>query len=696
MRRKLISKNGEKAVRTICGFCHTNCGLITYVKDGVITRIKGDPDHPVNGGADCRKGRAGKEIVYSSDRLQYPLRRVKSGFKRISWDEALDTISDKLIRIRDQYGGKTIIRGVGAPITEENRDGFGQIVAMLGSNDYIGAGHICHQPRSIGFRTVFGQMPQPDYENTKLILIWGSNPLASNRYGEVGIGFACAYGGLSSIFSSARKRGVKVVVIDPWRNHMVRLADKWLQLEPGRDDALALAMLNVIINDKLYERAFVEDWTIGFDELATHVKPFTPTWAEGVTRLQASDIKEVARLYATTKPALIREGNALDQYPNAVQTTRAIAMIEAITGNLDRKGGNVFFPFPRLTPLKSAPDAQRLSVDTYPMYPSVPFPAFADAVLTGKPYSPRALLINHSNTLLIQANTNKTRQVLDRLEFLVVCDIFRTATTELADIVLPEASPFERYGYRGYASPTCGFVALRRKAIDPVGESRTVFEIEYDLAERMGLASGFPFRNNEEWIDYRLAASHITFHDLEEKHLIHATAPMKYEKYLENGFKTPSGKVELYSQGLKDLGYAPLPDYEELDRRIIERPSLRQEYPLIGTTRRSGSYTHTQFRNIPILRKLDKDCLLRINPEDAMIRTIFDGDMVRVESPDGKIEVKATLADEVAPGIVLIDFGWGNPGDGGQNVNLLTSDEDRDPISCSTSNHRFRCQVTKP
>ena len=141
-----MSTNEEKAIRTICGFCHTNCGLIAYVKDGVITRIKADPDHPVNGGADCPKGRAGKEIVYSPDRLQYPLRKAKSGFKRISWDEALDTISDKLLKIRHQYGGKTIIRGVGAPVTEENRDGFSQLVAMLGSNDYIGVGHICHQP----------------------------------------------------------------------------------------------------------------------------------------------------------------------------------------------------------------------------------------------------------------------------------------------------------------------------------------------------------------------------------------------------------------------------------------------------------------------------------------------------------------------------------------------------------------------
>jgi anaerobic selenocysteine-containing dehydrogenase len=691
-----MPKTGEKAVRTICGFCHTNCGLIAYVKDGMITRIKGDPEHPVNAGADCAKGRAGKEIVTSPDRLQHPLHKTKSGFKRISWDEALDIISDNILKIRDKYGGKTIIRGVGAPVTEENRDGFSQLVAMLGSNDHVGVGHICHQPRSMGFQTVFGHMPQPDYQNTKLIIIWGANPYASNRYGEVGVGFASAYGGLASIFSAARKRGVKLVVIDPWHNSLARRADKWLQLEPGRDDALALAMLNVIIHEELYDKAFVGDWTIGFDELAAHVKPFTPAWAEGVTRAKASDIGEIARMYATTKPALIREGNALDQYPNAVQTTRAIAMLEAVTGNLDRKGGNVFFPFPRLSPLKSAPDVERLSADAYPMYPGVPFPAFSDAVLTGEPYAPRALLINHSNTLLIQANTNKTRQVLEKLDFIVVCDIFNTATTEIGDIILPEASPFERYGYRGYADPDGGFVALRRKVIDPVGESRTVFEIEYDLAKRMGLTADFPFRDNEGWISHRLKASHVTFDDLKDKQIMRVTAPMRYEKYIQDGFNTSSGKVELFSKRLKDHGYAPLPEYLELDKRAIEQPSLKQEYPLIGTTRRSGSYTHTQFRNIPALRKLDKECLLRINSEDAAARAISNGDTAQVESPNGKMRIKAMLTDEVAPGIVLIDFGWGNPGDGGENVNLLTSDEDRDPISCSTPNHRFRCQVSKP
>jgi anaerobic selenocysteine-containing dehydrogenase len=685
----------EKAIRTICGFCHTNCGLIATVKDGVITGIDPDPEHPVNYGDACPKGLAGKQIVYSPDRLLYPLRKTKGGFKRISLDEALDRISDKLLKITDKYGGKTIIRCGGAPATEENRDGFSRLVAGLGSNNYVGVGHICHQPRSIGFRTVVGHMPQPDYKKTKLIVIWGANPPASRRYGEVDSGFAPAYGKFTELIPPANKTGVKLIVIDPWHNSLAGLSDRWLQPEPGRDDALALAMLNTIIREELYDKEFVENWTVGFDELAAHVEKYTPAWAEKITRVKASDIREVAELYATVKPALIREGNGIDQYSNAVQTTRAIAMLEAITGNIDGEGGNVFFPFPVLTPVTPPPDVKRLSADMYPLYPSVPFPVFADAVLTGNPYIPRALIINHSNTLLIHANSNRTRQALDKIEFIVVCDIFKTATAELADIILPEASPFERYGFRGYAGSDGGFVALRHKAIEPVGETRTVFEMEYGLAKRMGLSVDFPFSNNEEWISHRLKASNITFDELKREHIIYTTPPMQYRKYLKEGFNTPSGKVELFSRKLKNRGYPPLPEYKELDTGIIKRPSLIQQYPLIGTTRRQGDYIHTQFRNIPELRQREPECLLRINPENAVARGIGNGDMSRVETPEGKIVLKAKVTDEVAQGVILIDFGWGNPGDSGANVNLLTTDDDRDPISCSTSNHRFRCQVGK-
>lgn len=691
----ILNKSSEKEIRTICGFCHTNCGLIAHVKDDKIVSIKADPEHPVNRGNACPKGLAARQIVYSPDRLKYPLRRTRSGFKRITWDEALDIISTELLEIRDKHGGETIIRSSGAPVTEENRDGFSQLVSRLGSNNYTGAGHICHLPRSIGFSTVCGHMPQPDYPNTQLILIWGANPLASGRYGEAGPGFASAYGRFSKLIPDAKKRRVKLIVIDPCRNRLAEQADKWLQLIPGTDDAFALAMLNVIIKEKLYDMDFVEDWTMGFRDLADHIERFTPIWAEKITGIKASDIQEIARLYATTKPALIREGNAIDQYTNAVQTTRAIAILEAITGNIDRKGGNVFLPFPRLTPITPVSKIKRLSADRYPLFPSVPFPVFTEAIFTGKPYTPRAIIINHSNTFLIDADSNRTKKAFDKLDFIVVCDIFKTATTELADIILPEASPFERFGFRGYASYDGGFVALRRKVIEPVGETRSMFEVEYDLAKRMDLDDNFPFTNNEQWISHRLKASNISFNDLDKRHIIYATPPMRYEKFLNEGFNTPSGKIELYSQQLKEAGYPPLPEPKNLDKEAMPATVTIEEYPLIGTTRRSGAYTHTQFRNIPNLRKQDPECLLRINPDDASIRGISNGDMTRVESVVGKISIKAKLTDEIRKGVILIDFGWGNPGDGGVNVNILTSDKDRDPISCSTSNHRFRCQVSK-
>ena len=325
----------------------------------------------------------------------------------------------------------------------------------------------------------------------------------------------------------------------------------------------------------------------------------------------------------------------------------------------------------------------------------MPFPYFEDAILSGEPYTPRAMIVHHANPALINADSTRTRQALERLDFLVVCDIFKSATAELADIVLPDVSGFERYGFQSYATAEGGLVALRQKAIEPVGESRSVFEIEYELAKRMGLDQAYPWTNTEEWIDHRLKASGITLEELKKQQAIYVTPPVEYGKYLKNGFKTSSGKVEIYSQRLEEYGYPPLPEYTELDALFASQPDLAESHPLIGTTRRPGAYVHTRFRNIPSLRKMEPEPLVRLCAEDAQSRGIADGDLTVVTSPKGSIKVKAKVTDEVSPGVVIIDFGWGNPWDQGANVNILTSAEDRDPISCSTSNRRFRCQVTR-
>ena len=684
-----MASSNEKAIRTVCGFCHNNCGLIAYVNNGVLRRVKGDPEHPANRGDICPKGAAATKVVYSPHRLKHPLRRTNSGFQQISWEEALDITATRLLEIREKYGGETLIRCNGAPVTRTAWDAFGQFMAVYGSANLTGSGHICHIPRDIAFGTVYGGMAWPDYKNTRCMVMWGSNPSDSRDYRG-------AHGRFTRLIPEAKRRGAKLIVIDHRRTELANIANKWLAIEPGRDDALALAMLNVIIKEGLYDKEFVAQWTIGFEKLAEHVERFTPEWAQGITKLRASDIREVSRTYATTKPAIILAGNGPDQYPNVVQTIRAIGILCAITGNLDIEGGNVFLSRPALSPLISHPQGiKRLSADRYPLYPRVPFPCFIDAILTGEPYTPKAMLVYHANPALINANSTKTKQALEKLEFLVVCDIFKSATAEMADIILPEASEFEQYAFQCYASVEGGFVALKPKVIEPVGETRPVFEMEYELATRMGLNTAYPWTNTEEWINHRLKASKITLDDLRKQPIIYATPPLEYQKYLKHGFDTPSGKVEIYSQKLKDHGYPPLPEFKDLDASLASETASPDNYPLIGTTRRPGAYVHTRFRNIPALQKLEPEPLARLHPQDAQSRKIADADLVAVLSPNGMIKVKAKVTDEVSPGVVIIDFGWGNPGDQGPNVNILTSDKDRDPISCSTPNRRFRCQVTK-
>jgi len=254
-----MAQLGEKAIPTICAFCHTYCGTIAYVSNGVLRRIKADPGHPASGGDMCPKGAAAKQVVYSPDRLKYPLRKTSSGFERISWDEALDMVATRLLEIKEKYGAETLFRCSGAPVTQAARDGFVQLMNAYGSVNRVGVGHICHAPRDVAFRTVYGGMAQPDYKNTRCIVVWGSN-LADSR----GFGDEVAYGKFSRLIQEAKRRGAKLIVIDPRHINLVDIADKWLPIEPGRDDALALAMLNVIVGEELYDKEFVDQWTVGF------------------------------------------------------------------------------------------------------------------------------------------------------------------------------------------------------------------------------------------------------------------------------------------------------------------------------------------------------------------------------------------------------------------------------------------------
>jgi anaerobic selenocysteine-containing dehydrogenase len=277
----------------------------------------------------------------------------------------------------------------------------------------------------------------------------------------------------------------------------------------------------------------------------------------------------------------------------------------------------------------------------------------------------------------------------------MVFDIFPTATTEIADLILPSASDFERVDYRAYSSSRGGFLALREKVVEPVGESRSVFEVEYELAKRMGIEESYPFRNTEEWINFVLEPSHVTIDDLRNNHIVYASPPVAYEKYKNEGFQTPSRMAECYSERVKSFNYEPLPLFQYPKESHRTNPEWSNEYRLLGTTRKPAEFVHTKLRNLPIISKVYPNPLIMVHPIDAEDRGIRQNNLIEAKSPRGRIQVRAKITEDIGPGLVAIDFGWGNPSDKKSNVNILTSDEVWDPISGGYPNRLFLCEIKK-
>jgi anaerobic selenocysteine-containing dehydrogenase len=661
------------------------------MQKGRISSVEGDPDHPMNKGYLCPKAGGIKPLIESDERLKFPLKKTKAGWTRLSWDEALDFAAERLIKIREKNGAESLVRYHGAPVTYEARDGFLQFLGVYGSPNHTGAANLCHVPRNLAFVSAFGAKPEPDYENTHLILFWGTNPANSNRLS----GYA-SYDGFNKIIDRAKKRGTKIVVIDPIRSETVSLADLWIQPNIATDVALGLAMLHTIVHEELYDKEFVDRWVLGFDKIREHVKTMPPERAEEITSVPADQIKELALLYAGAKGALIHEGNGLDMHTNGVDMVRVICLLMALTGNIDKPGGNVFFSIVPQKPLPTVNTGKKwVGFNEFPLFPQSSFPAIKESLLNQIKDCPKAMIVHHSNPVLVQANQERTKKALRNLEFLMVFDIFPTATTEIADLVLPSATDFERVDYRAYSSSQGGYLALRDKIVEPAGESRSAFEVEYELARKMGMEAGYPFRNTEEWINFVLGPSRVTLDDLRRNQIVYVSPPVVYEKYKTKGFGTPSGKVECYSEKFKQSNYDALPDFEYPKESLKTNPEWSTEYPLRGTTRRPAEYVHTRFRNLRPMAKQYPAPFVFMHPIDADHRGIRENNPVEIKSPRGTIQVEAKITDNVRPGLVAIDFGWGNPLDKRPNLNTLTADEVWDPISGGYPNRLFVCEIKK-
>ena len=524
-----------------------------------MTKVKGDPDHPSSRGYLCKQGLYGNiPIVYHKERLEAPLLKTAKGFQKVSWEEALGFAADKLLSLREKYGSNVLVRETGAPYTYEGRDAFLQLLGAFGSHLNTSVGHLCSRPRQLGVSSVIGEIGEADYIGTKLAIFWGANVTEANRYTR-----HSATPNFSKTMPMIRAGGGKVVVIDPVRSESAAIADEWIAPKVGTDLALALAMMHVIIEEELYDMEFVQNYTLGFDDLKRHVKKYTPEWAGGITGLSSEKIRNFAREYATEKPAIIYDGNGLDMQTQVVETCRALAMLVGLTGNLDRKGANVFMPWSKQNAAHGKTSEGPCGEEALSSLHGLSSPRDYRFHPFREETRPRAMIVTNSNPVLSCANPTIMREGLGKLDLLIVHDLFLTATAEIAHLVLPDAAGLERYGYRAFSSAEGCFFTLRRKVIDPLHECRQNFEVEYALAEKMGLEKHYPFKNNEEWIDFMVKPSGISFADMKEKQIVYTTPPVEYEKFKTKKLLTPSGKVEFFSERYQKAGYDPIPTYKE-------------------------------------------------------------------------------------------------------------------------------------
>jgi len=672
--------------RTRCGLCPAICGLDAHTEQGKLVKVEGTTDDPISLGYICPKGEAATEIVYHPGRLKFPIRRDGQIRKRISWNEALDSIAGKLKAIEGEFGAKAVAVHTGTAVAMTGTNPLvRRFCSFYGTPNYFEI-NFCAAPRDLGVVYTYGvgkNMFPPGLRDSKCIIGWGTNMHES-------------YGNKEQHSDFARSKGAKVIVIDPRLTESAEKADIHIQIRPGTDGTLALGMLNVILTEGLYNKEFVEQWTVGFDKLAELVKEYPPEKVEKITWVPAQTVREIARIYAKNSPASIYLGHGLDLHTNAVQNVRAIMLLPAVTGNVAVPGGNVliggsFEPYDTAN-LKDITLYDRLAADETLMHDRRPLYSIArkepstlgilEQMVTGEPYPIKALIVAGGNPMTQWPNTPRVATALESLDLLIVMDLFMTQTAQLAHIVLPAASCFERTELRMGLS-------LMQKAIEPLYECKTDYEFWVELARRMGYGEYFPWKTVEDFIEFELESSGIKLQDLREKGVV----PLQYKG---KRFNTPSGKIEIYSETFLENGYDPLPVFKEPKPSASSGEDLTEEYPLtlIGGSR-ILEYTHSRYRDVPSLHKRIPEPYVEIHPETAKKLGIMDSKKVLVETPKGKITIKPWITERIHPQVVYIPDGGDAAGWAEARLNFLTEDEVSDPISGDHPSHSMVCRISR-
>jgi len=752
-------ESGVEVKKTMCWpspGCHCNCGLLVRVKDNKILGIKGNPEFPYNRGSVCERVPHFRKWLDHPDQLLYPLKRQgergENRWERISWEQALSEIAEKLQTLKTEYGAECL-----STIEGTYRSDFYAIRArflnLFGNPANVGAsGTACACNKvALSYALSGTNIPSilaPPIKRLNCLVLLGrdyteSNPVRRRpmqKWREM-------------------KPEARMIVVDPRQTEMAKMADMWLQIRPGTDTALLMAWINVIIERGLYDREFVEQWTYGFDRLKQRAEEYTPERVSEITWLPADQIIASAILYAGNKPGCINSGLAPDQLGlNAVRVEQAKLCLHAITGNIRGKAPGLApeGPGPIVNGVMAMRDSMlqmaelcspqqrakqlgsdRFKLMTWPAYErmnalyeqtygiplsmsghsfTAPEPAIWRSIVNGVPYPTKALITWGSNPLLNAANTRMVYEALKspNLDLHVVLEHFMTPTAMLADYVLPAASKLERGTLSTMEDFTSIFVAAER-AIPPIGERKPDYYFFRELAIRLGFGKHFPWETEEELYNYRLQPLGITFEEAATKKYVIASAePWTYDKINPRtgkitGFATRSGKFELYSNLFEELGYDPLPYYEEPPESPVRTPEIAAEYPLIlingGRFMPQFQSEHRQFGMG--LREQHPDPLLQIHPDTAAGLGISEGDWARIETPRGAIVMKVQLITGIDPRVVHAEHCWWFPEQPGEepslhglwqsNVNVLTTDEFDacDQVTGSWPGRALLCRVSR-
>ena len=647
----LIDADGDGYLPTMCEMCVWRCGVRAKVVKGRVVKLEGNPEHPHSLGRLCARGQSGLMNTYDPDRVLFPLVRVgKRGegrFRRATWDKALDIVAQKMLEIKEKYGPEAMIFSSTHNLSQVQ---FENLLNGYGSPNYGTQRSLCFNAMVTAFLLTYGvEEPARNYDDVKFILLVGRNLAEAISTSE------------TSALVDALSRGAKLVVLDPRFTKTAALADEWLPIRPGADAAFLLAMINVIVTEELADCEFVKKYVVGCDELPQAMQDYTPEWAESKTGVPAGTIRRMAHEYAAAgHNAMAHPGWRTSNFINSFQTERAIATLNALSGNVLKPGGCLIAASPEASgvplgkpPQPPYPRISALRLDGVPWkYPLVPlklgvFQEMRDAILSGQPYQARGWFIARQNPVLSLPDRNRTLEALGKLDFIVAVDVILNDTAWFSDVVLPEASYLERYDPLNVVG---GKIFIRQPVIEPQGEARSALWIYKQLGERLGLGNYFQYADEEDYLRQQLAPLGLSLEELKVKGYLDPEIERK-----NNGeivFNTPSGKIEVYSETLAKAGFSPWPAWEE-----PPVPPAGQFYLLTGKVAQ-----HTQFatQNNQYLHKYQDEPRLWMNTGAANPLGLKDGDLVEVTSAVGSARIPLLATQAIRPDCVYLTPGFGH------------------------------------